>query len=139
MTPGPLPQRERRRRNKPTYTPVTVPTSGAPLIWPPADDAWPAVVRAVYESLPLSAQASQYEPSDVNLARLICTGLAKTLTAERWSPTAFAANVNLLDGLGASLGARLRMRLEVERPGEHEPPSVDKLRRYRVVAGDARA
>jgi hypothetical protein len=135
VIPGPLPQREKRRRNKPTRPTVTVPGNADALTWPPADPDWHPLAAELYASLPKSAQSSMFEPSDVAAARVIIEGLHRTLTASRWSPTAYAAIVAQLDGLGATVGARLRLRLDVEKPSTVEPPSAAALRRYRVVAG----
>jgi hypothetical protein len=136
MPPGPLPHPQRQRRNKPTIPTVAVP-SDAPhteLSWPPADPGWHPLAAEMYVSLPSSAQSARFEPSDVAAARVICEGLSRTLIASRFSPTAFRACVEALDGLGATLGARLRLRLDVQKP-KSEPPSARALRRYRVVAG----
>jgi hypothetical protein len=132
--PGPLPHPQRRRRNKPDFPTTTMQGAGGDPTWPDPDPGWDPRVIAVYTSLPLSAQSTRYEPSDVATARVICEGLHRVLTAEKFNSAGFAACLNALDGLGATLGGRLRLRLDVQKPTE-EPASVRALRKYRVMTG----
>ena len=134
--PGPLPNPQRRRTNKPTFPTVTMQGAGGALTWPDPDPGWDPRVIAVYTSLPLSAQSARYEPSDVAAARVICEGLHRVLTAEKFNSAGFAACLTALDQLGATLGARLRLRLDVQKPSAEEPASARALRKYRVIAGD---
>jgi hypothetical protein len=113
-------------------------SNNSALTWPPADPGWHPLAAELYASLPLSAQAGMYEPSDISTARVLTEALSRELTAERISGTALSTCLRGLDDLGATVGSRLRLRLDVG-PASAEPPSTAKLAKYRVIAGDSSA
>ncbi|HUY56565.1 MAG TPA: hypothetical protein VMV12_01885 [Candidatus Micrarchaeaceae archaeon] len=134
--PGPVPKPEaqRRRRNVPSRPPVKVAAGppGAELVWPPPDPAWPPLVVDAYDSLKVSGQATLFEPSDVATARLACEALSRILASERFGAVGFSAAMSLLDDLGATVGSRRRLRIELEKGAPPESPGLAAVRRRRA-------
>ena len=115
---GPLPKTasERRRRNTPAMPTTHVPASpsAGEVEWGEPDPAWHPMARDMFAALATSQQSDLAQPSDVMMARFACEGMTRCLTAPRFSATSFAAICDVLSDLGASLGSRLRLRLELE-------------------------
>lgn len=88
-----------------------------PINWPEPAGHWHRAAVAWYRSLGESAQAVDYQQSDVSLAWVTAENLARYLDDDRPmngpAMTAFlSANTDLL----ASAGARRRAKLELARP-----------------------
>ncbi|MGO8686494.1 MAG: hypothetical protein ACLQT7_04800 [Candidatus Dormibacteria bacterium] len=101
---------------------VHVPTRGAGgAPWGEPDPSWTPLAQDVFRALAASQQASLAQPSDVAVAQFICISMTRTLQQTRFSPTAFAAIVDALGDLGATIGSRLRLRLDLERDARPQP------------------
>lgn len=86
MMSGPIPNRstERRRRNKPVEGNETEIVDLTAMIAreveiPVADQNWHPMAVRLWESLPKSGQCIHYEPSDWEIAYLICENISREL------------------------------------------------------------
>lgn len=138
--PGPLPKpanqcRARRRTTLPTLTVPSSPADGG-VAWGDPDPSWHPMAIETFNSLACSQQASLAQPSDVAMARFACEGMTRTLGASKFSALAFKATCDVLNDLGASLGSRLRLRLEFERSDNGEAArGAAEAARLRVMLG----
>lgn len=116
---GPVPKREdqRVRRNKDDAGPVDkihvsgeveVPELDIPGVHP--------MVQDFYDSLPVSAQTRYYEPSDWQLARIVCWHLDQQFKNAK-GPSAMMLSTlsSMFNDLMVDEATRRRLRLEVER------------------------
>lgn len=137
---GPVPKRtsERRRRNKPTDAagePTTVTTVALPAVQvsqPPAEESWHPMARDWYTSLAESGQATFYEASDWQTARVWAEVLSRQLSQERISAQMIASWSAGATELLTTEGARRRARVELERASvdEDEEASVTAIAGY---------
>lgn len=123
---GPIPERTDQvvRRNTPDI-PVTKIAAKGPVKVPELDldDPHP-IVKALYESLAASAQATYYEPSDWQYARLTLHFADKLLKKSDPSAVMLATVNQMLSSLLVSEGDRRRVRIEVERNQTQNGPQV---------------
>jgi hypothetical protein len=84
-----------------------------------------------YRSLAQSGQSQRYEPSDVSFGRIIAEELSHRLQAPEFSAMTFTAVAAAADSLACTVGARQRLRIEMQRHPAEEPSSVQALRQYR--------
>jgi hypothetical protein len=137
--PLPKPSATRRRRNPPAMPTVHVPAtrSATASLWGEPDSAWHPLAQETYRNLAASQQAELAQPSDISLAKFACEGMSRCLGGTKFSALAFKAVCDALNDLGASLGSRLRLRLDLERVAP-EVGGVDAtLRRWGVIKGGA--
>ena len=136
---GPVPKRsdQRVRRNLESR-PDKVKATGGRVKGPPASSSWHVAARRWYRSLGVSGQATYFEPSDWEHARLLAELLSDELSR---IPRASMINAILaaMRGLGTTEADRRRMRIEVERgadpdAGDGEVSELDSYRR-RVAGG----
>lgn len=118
--PGPVPKRseERIRRNKPDIDLDSVRMSGlveVPELGMEEENFHPWVID-FYESLKQSGQSKFYEPSDWQIARLVCVWLNTQLKRAGHPSAMMIAQINtMLTNLLVTEGDRRRVRMEVER------------------------
>jgi hypothetical protein len=130
---GPVPKRSTTRAGHRAKgdKPETI-ESHAICSVPDPDPAWDLAALAWYESLPKSGQSRYYEPSDWQVAKITASMLSKLLSADRPSAELFKAVDAAMDKLGVTEGARRRMRIEVNRPGqdaEGDPKVVEAAKK----------
>jgi hypothetical protein len=137
-TPLPKAAAARRNHRPPAMPQVRVPALGAgSLAWGEPDSAWAPVAQDVFRALGQSQQASLAQPSDIAVARFACLSMSRSLQMTKFSPTAFSAIVEALNDLGATLGSRLRLRLDLDQaPSAAE--GAAEVARLRVLFGGAR-
>lgn len=114
---GPVPKRstQRRRVNK-TEIPIDNATAGDAFDWPAPDEYWCDMAKDWFASLGKSGQATFYERSDLQMARVAGEVLSRMLTAPRLSSTLLASWIQLSAALLTTEGDRRRLRIELERP-----------------------
>jgi len=133
--PGPVPKpaSQRRRRNAPAGpAPVTAPARGA--VMPDPDLTWHPVALEWFRSLGESGQATLYERSDWATARYVAEAMSRSLVAGRFSGQLFAAIMAASTELLVTVGARRRLRVELERESTDEPVAVAIMASYRADA-----
>ena len=135
----PKPAATRRRRNPPAMPTVHVPSarSETAAMWGEPNSAWCELAQETYRNLAASQQAELAQPSDVSLAKFACVGMTRCLQQTKFSALAFKAVCDALNDLGASLGARLRLRLDLERKQPDVGGVDETLKRWGVLRGGA--
>lgn len=120
--PGPVPKRQedRIRRNKPEIPIDTVVVEGEVAVPDLNIPNAHSMVVDLYNSLADSGQSRFYEPSDWQVARLLCLILddfLKRMESSNKAPSSqmLMAIQSLLTDLMTTEGARRRLRMEIER------------------------
>lgn len=114
---GPVPKRseERIRRNAPEIPIDRVDMSG-PVHMPDLNIAGAhPMVSDLYYSLAESGQSQYYEPSDWQVARLLCYIINDMLSQTKLSAQMVMAVSSLFGDLMMTEGSRRRLRMEIER------------------------
>ncbi|MBC3186300.1 hypothetical protein H7347_06900 [Corynebacterium sp. zg-331] len=117
---GPVPKRsdQRVRRN---VTPEVTRIAGAAQVRPPAEDrSWHIAAKRWYRSLRHSGQAIFYEPSDWAHAQLCATLLSDEMRREKPRAGMISQILSMMTDLLTTEGARRRVRVELERAGQHD-------------------
>ncbi len=104
-------------------------------MWGEPDPSWHELAQETYRNLAASQQAELAQPSDVSVAKFACLGMTRCLQQTKFSALAFKSVADTLNDLGATLGARLRLRLELERKSSEVGDIDDTLRRWGVLKG----
>jgi hypothetical protein len=129
---GPVPKSQRM-----SHAALAVSSShaskGTPVEWPGPQLVWPDSVKDVYLSLRESGQSNFFEQSDVAMAYLACEILTRGF--DRHSAVMIQTGCNILDDLASTVGARKRMRIELDNGKPEAPPSAKAIERYKVIAG----
>ena len=139
---GPLPKRSTERAGHRTRaeqpdrvhlrTPVRV---------PPAHRSWHPQAKAWYRALARSGQARYFEPSDWELARLVCELLTRQLASGKPQAAVLQTIFAAMQRLGTTEADRRRMGIEVERPEAQAEEATEAklavLERYRKLAEQA--
>lgn len=89
------------------------------------DARWHPAAKAWYESLADSGQSKFYEPSDWQTARIAAEILTRALAGGRGTVTLFERWQVQATELLTTEGARRRVRMELERPGDGEEEGAD--------------
>jgi hypothetical protein len=133
---GPIPKRtdQRRRMNKPEGVQVTSAPGAAHVDFPPPSEHWAPMARDWYLSLAESGQASFYQPSDVQVARIWAEVLSRQLLTEKMSAVMIQAWASSAAELLTTEGSRRRGRLELEKTqgDADQDASVTMLSAYRA-------
>jgi hypothetical protein len=104
-------------------------------MWGEPDPDWHALAQETYRSLASSQQASLAQPSDVAVARFACLSMTRILLMTKFSALGFKSVCESLNDLGATLGARLRLRIELE-SAEATGAEATATRLRAMFAGD---
>jgi len=89
-----------------------------------------------YESLKISGQAKYYEPSDWQVARLLCYILNDFLNSSRLSAQMLTAMHSIMADLMTTEGSRRRLRLEIQRnkkKNDQDDPSAAIIKQYQEM------
>lgn len=116
-TSGPVPKRRAERAGHVTKGDAPdVVAMPDPVRPPPARSSWDPAARAWYRSLRRSGQSRYYEPSDWELARILCDLLTNELAKPKGPSSEMTkAILSSMDALGTTESARRRMRIEIDR------------------------
>jgi hypothetical protein len=138
-TRGPIPKAasERRRRNRPDPVEIVKLPTAATLTWADPDPAWNPLAARLYRSLGESGQSRYYQASDAAFAALAAH--VTSIALERKSGTLMACAMQMWSALLADEASRRRLRLELQRGEPEPPPSVGKMRKYRVIAAQGQS
>jgi len=101
---------------------------------PDPDLTWHPVALEWFRSLGESGQATLYERSDWATARYVAEAMSRSLVAGRFSGQLFAAIMAASTELLVTVGARRRLRVELERESTDEPVAVAIMASYRADA-----
>jgi hypothetical protein len=118
--PGPIPERSdrRRRANKPAVAVDAAPAATRVSV-PAASKEWHPAATRWYRSLKKSGQSRFYEPSDWAQAWVWAELLSRALEQEDRPPAMLIATWAAgATELLTTEGARRRLRLELQRPGQ---------------------
>lgn len=130
---GPLPKRSDQRmghRAKSEAASITHGPSGVVIVdAPEADEMWHPMARDWFTSLATSGQATYYQPSDWQVARVWAEVLSRQLMADKMSAVMIQAWAASASELLTTEGSRRRGRLELERtvlPVDEDEAAADE-------------
>jgi len=116
---GPIPKHssERRRRNV-TGTGISHAPGAAKVRVPAASRDWHPLARDMYNSLRKSGQATYFEPSDWQTARLAAEATSRLLNMDKLSAMLMAAIDGMWQRLLMTEADRRRLGIELEKPDD---------------------
>ena len=136
-TRGPIPKRSDQRRRVNAVEGLEQAPGAAKVRIPAADKGWHPIARDWYRSLRSSGQASYYEPSDWQTARLLADQMSRLLYADELNASLLNAIIQASRDLMTTEGQRRRLRLELTRE-QAEPvadPAAESIASVLAIAG----
>lgn len=89
--------------------------AGAELVWYPEDPEWCEDAKRIYESFRVSGVIVFWEQSDVAQLHFLCSEITWYRQLAKFSGQGLQALLSGLTELGATEGARRRMKIELQR------------------------